>query len=79
MPITASAVSLNVADYEPSDAGSILDDSFGIAVRPGLHCAPYCHRRLGTFPAGAVRISPGPFNTDEDLQALLDALDQIAG
>jgi len=72
-------VSLNIKGYEASDVGSILDDSFEIAVRPGLHCAPYTHRQLGTFPSGTVRISPGPFNTDEDVTALIDALDQIAG
>jgi len=73
------AVSFNIAGYEPSDVGSILDDSFDIAVRPGLHCAPYCHRVLGTFPGGAVRVSPGPFIANEELSTLLDALDQIAG
>jgi selenocysteine lyase/cysteine desulfurase len=73
------AVVLNIAGYEPPDVGTILDDSFQIAVRPGLHCSPYMHKHLGTFPAGAVRISPGPFNTQDELDALLDALGQIAG
>lgn len=72
-------VSLNIAGYEATEVSSILDDSFEIAVRPGLHCAPYAHRYLGTFPSGTVRISPGPFNTDDDLDVLLDALDQIGG
>lgn len=72
-------VSLNINGFDAPDVGSILDDSFGIAVRPGLHCAPYTHRRLGTFPDGAVRVSPGAFNTDEELDQLIDALDQIAG
>jgi len=72
-------VSINLQGYEPSDAGSILDDSFDIAVRPGLHCAPYTHKRLGTFPSGTVRISPGFFNTDQELDSLIDALDQMAG
>jgi selenocysteine lyase/cysteine desulfurase len=72
-------VSLNVHGYEPSDVGSILDDSFDIATRPGLHCSPYCHRRFGTFPGGAVRISPGVFNSDDELEQLLAALDEIAG
>ncbi len=71
-------VSFNVDGYEPSDVGAILDDSFDIAVRPGLHCAPYCHRRFATFPSGAVRVSPGPFNTDAEVDQLLDALAQIA-
>ncbi len=71
-------LSFTVRGYEPSDVGSILDDSFNIAVRPGLHCSPYVHRQMGTFPSGAVRISPGPFNTEEDLAALLDAMAQLA-
>jgi selenocysteine lyase/cysteine desulfurase len=71
-------VAFNLAGYHAPDVGSILDDSFEIAVRPGLHCAPYCHKRIGTFPDGAVRISPGAFNTDAELDTLLDALKQIA-
>lgn len=71
-------VSLSIEGFEPADVGSILDDSFDIAVRPGLHCSPYAHMRLGTFPSGALRISPGPFNTDAELATLIDALDQIA-
>ncbi len=72
-------LSLNIQGYDVPDVGSILDDSFNIAIRPGLHCAPYTHRRLGTFPDGTVRLSPGAFNTDDDLNQLIDALDQIAG
>lgn len=72
-------ISLNIENYDAPDVGSILDDSFEIAVRPGLHCAPYVHRTFGTFPDGMVRISPGVFNTQEQLDTLIDALDQIAG
>ena len=50
-----------------ADLGGILDQAFDIAVRPGLHCAPYIHRALGTFPDGTVRVSPGPFNTEADI------------
>jgi cysteine desulfurase family protein len=71
-------LSFNIDGYTPQEAGSILDESFNIAVRPGLHCAPYAHRTLGTFPDGTIRISPGHFNTDADLAALLDALTQLA-
>ena len=55
----------------------ILDNSFEIAVRPGLHCAPYLHRELGTAPEGAVRISPGYFNTEDDIDRCLSALEQL--
>jgi cysteine desulfurase/selenocysteine lyase len=59
------------------DIASILDTSFGIAVRAGLHCAPYIHRNLGTFPDGTLRLSPGPFNTEEDIEAFVKALEEI--
>jgi cysteine desulfurase / selenocysteine lyase len=61
----------------PQDLGAILDTSFEIAVRPGLHCAPYIHRTLGTFPNGTLRLSPGPFNTVEQIAAFTDALSAI--
>ncbi len=70
-------VSFNIAGLSPQEVGGILDDSFNIAVRPGLHCSPYAHKTIGTFPDGAVRVSPGHFNTDEELAALLSALEQI--
>ncbi len=62
-----------------AELGAILDQAFDIAVRPGLHCAPYIHRSLGTFPDGLVRVSPGPFNTDEDIDRILEALAEITG
>jgi len=61
----------------PQDLGSILDTSFDIAVRPGLHCAPYVHRSLGTFPEGTLRVSPGPFTTIDEVDSLLRALTEI--
>lgn len=71
-------VSFNIAGYSPQEAGSILDESFSIAVRPGLHCSPYAHKAIGTFPDGAIRVSPGHFNTDAELATLLEALRQLA-
>lgn len=72
------ALSLIVPEaLTPQDLGSILDTSFEIAVRPGLHCAPYIHRALGTFPDGTLRLSPGPFSTPEQIDTFLQALDEI--
>ena len=72
------ALAITVEGLAPSEVGAILDESFNIAIRPGLHCAPYIHRELGTFPDGAVRISPGPFNTPADVDRLADALREMA-
>jgi cysteine desulfurase family protein len=62
----------------PELAG-VLDQSFDIAVRPGLHCAPYIHKALGTAPDGLVRVSVGPFNTPADIDQLIAALQEITG
>jgi cysteine desulfurase family protein len=62
----------------PQDIGAILDTSFDIAIRPGLHCAPYIHRALGTFPDGTLRLSPGPFTTADQIENFLEALNEIA-
>jgi selenocysteine lyase/cysteine desulfurase len=61
------------------DLGAILDSEFDIAIRPGLHCAPYIHLNLGTFPDGTIRVSPGPFTTREEIDRLADALSEIVG
>jgi cysteine desulfurase family protein len=62
-----------------AELGGILDQAFDIAVRPGLHCAPYVHKALGTFPDGLVRASPGPFNTAEDVDRLADTVAEVVG
>jgi selenocysteine lyase/cysteine desulfurase len=72
------ALSLIVPDgISPQELGGILDGSFDIAVRPGLHCSPYVHKSLGTFPDGTLRLSPGPFSSDAEIDAFLGALDEI--
>ncbi len=60
-----------------TELGGILDQAFDIAIRPGLHCAPYIHKAIGSFPDGLVRVSPGPFNTEADIDRLADALGEI--
>ena len=72
-------VSLSLEGWEPVDVAAVLDSSFGIAVRPGLHCAPLAHRTLGTYPRGTVRLSPGCFTTNDDVDQALAALRKLAG
>ena len=71
-------LSMNIKGFKSAEVGAILDQSFDIAVRPGLHCAPFAHQSMGTFPDGTVRISPGIFNTDGDIDQLIIALKKIA-
>src|SRR5262249_165550 len=60
-------VSFRHAALPAPELGAVLDQAFEIAVRPGLHCAPYVHRSIASFPDGLVRVSPGLFNTVADL------------
>lgn len=68
----------NVDGMDPEDLSNILDGDFGIAAQAGLHCAPLVHQDLGTSPKGGVRFSLGPFNTDEDIDKALEAMNTIS-
>jgi cysteine desulfurase/selenocysteine lyase len=73
-------VSVAVEGHDPQDVAAILDQTFGIETRAGLHCAPGAHRAIGSFETGGtVRLSVGPFSTTEDVGAAIEALSQIAG
>ncbi len=72
-------VSFNIVGQDPNKVALELDQSFGIMVRAGLHCAPQAHRLLGTDKTGAVRVSVGYFNQKQDIDCLIDALRIIAG
>ncbi len=48
------------------------------SARAGLHCAPLAHQTIGTFPAGAIRFSPGYFTTKEEINQALAAVNQLA-
>ncbi|MBR3018594.1 MAG: aminotransferase class V-fold PLP-dependent enzyme [Clostridia bacterium] len=68
-------VSFNIQGMDSGEAADRLNRE-GIAVRGGLHCAPSIHAWLGT--SGAVRASVGPFNTEADVDALVEAVGNIA-
>jgi selenocysteine lyase/cysteine desulfurase len=74
----APVLSFNLPDYEPGEVGAILDQAFDIKVRTGLHCAPVAHKTLGTYPKGTVRISPGLFNTVQEIEQTVEAIKKIA-
>ncbi len=75
----AALVSLSLEGYDPQDVAAVLDASFGIQVRPGLHCAPLAHRALGTLQrGGTVRLSLGHFTTADQIDAAVAALAQLA-
>ena len=77
-PVRSAIVSLNVGDIDSAEISDALMQGWGIATRPGAHCAPLMHRALGTERQGIVRFSFGYFNTDEDVETAIDALRDLA-
>jgi cysteine desulfurase family protein len=74
----AGVVSLRIEGYDPQEVAAVLDGSYGIQVRPGLHCAPLVHKSIGTFSAGGtVRFSFSPFTTADEIDAALSSLQEI--
>lgn len=68
-------VSFNVKGYSPDDVGSILSSDYDICVRTGFHCSPFVHDLIDTVETnGTVRVSVGAFNTEEDVNGLIEAL-----
>ena len=74
--IAIGVVSCIFEGYGSDNIGQILSDQ-DVAVRTGLHCAPYAHRFLGTFPAGTVRFSVSYFNNEDDFEKLKKVLEFI--
>ncbi len=71
-----SVISFNIDGIDASIVGDQLNEE-GIAVRTGYHCAPLIHELIGTEYAGTVRVSPGYFNTFDDIEKLLVAIMRI--
>ena len=72
-------VSITIDGYEPQDISIYLDQVFDIATRSGLHCAPDAHGTIGTLDSGGtVRISPGYFTTEDDIDACIEAVGIIS-
>jgi cysteine desulfurase family protein len=73
----ACIVSITIDHVDSGEIGYILENNYSILCRTGLHCAPLAHQAIGSFPAGTIRFSPGPFSTTEDIDYLINALQEI--
>ncbi|MBD3856239.1 MAG: aminotransferase class V-fold PLP-dependent enzyme [Acidobacteria bacterium] len=67
-------LSFTMRGKDNGELAAWLDRKHGIMVRAGLHCAPSAHQRLETFPNGTIRVGIGPFNTEADIDALIEAV-----
>jgi cysteine desulfurase/selenocysteine lyase len=74
-----SVLAFNVDGLDSPNVSTMLDVDHNIACRAGLHCAPLVHEGLGTERVdGAVRFGVGPFNTEEEIDAAVAAVREIA-
>ena len=74
----SAIVALNIRDYDSAAVSDELSETYGIATRPGAHCAPRMHQALGTTDRGAVRFSFSWFNTREEVDEAIRAVGQLA-
>lgn len=74
----AAIVALNIRDYDSAEISDVLSADYGIATRPGAHCAPRMHEALGMVQQGAVRFSFSVFNTEEEIDAAIAAVAELA-
>ena len=71
-------VSFNIGDYDSSEVSDELFEGWEISTRPGGHCAPLMHEALGTVEQGAVRFSFSHYNTEEEVEAAIEAVRELA-
>lgn len=74
-----SIACFNLTSMSAAAVGDILNEQYDIAIRCGLHCAPLCHKYLGTTECGAVRASLSYHNTMEEVEFFLKAVSETAG
>jgi len=74
-----AVLSFNVEGWDAGNVGTMLDVDYNIACRTGLQCAPLVHAHLGTDKIhGTVRLSIGAFNTEEHIDAAIEAVKNIS-
>ena len=73
-----AVISFTLAGRDSGQIAHLLDQNYEIACRSGLHCAPWAHQSIGTLKTGTVRLSPGYFNTEEEVEQTLVAIRELA-
>ncbi len=77
LSMRSAVVSILTLDEDMASVAWHLDHDYHIMTRVGLHCAPNAHKTLGTYPAGTIRFSFGPQNTNNEIDFCIRALKEI--
>lgn len=74
----AGVVSINLKNIDSATVSDVLWEEYGIAIRPGYHCAPLMHEALGTKDQGTLRFSFSTFNTLEEVEVAIKAINELS-
>lgn len=77
LSMRSAVVSIQTLDEDMASVAWHLDHDYHIMTRVGLHCAPNAHKTLDTYPAGTIRFSFGPQNTNDEIDFCIRALKEI--
>ena len=77
LSMRSAVVSIQTLGEDMASVAWHLDHDYHIMTRVGLHCAPNAHKTLGTYPAGTIRFSFGPQNTNDEIDFCIRALKEI--
>ena len=77
LSMRSAVVSIQTLDEDMASVAWHLDQDYHIMTRVGLHCAPNAHKTLDTYPAGTIRFSFGPQNTNNEIDFCIRALKEI--
>jgi len=72
-------ISFNLRNIPPHRVAFLLSERYDIAVRSGLHCAHPLIKYILNLPNGTVRVSMYIYNTKEEIDKLISALNEIRG
>ncbi len=72
-----AVTAFNLDGYSSNQLAFKMQNEYNIQLRGGLHCAPLLHKFLGTANQGMLRISPGYFNTEAEVNEFLNILESL--
>lgn len=73
-----AVVAMNIDDMDCEEAAMILNDRYGIAVRAGFHCSGMAHDTIGTGKIGCIRLCPGFYTGEKDIEEVIAAIKNLA-
>lgn len=73
-----AVVAINIEGMDCEKAAAMLNDKYGIAVRAGFHCSCMAHRTIGTEETGCIRICPGFYTSEKEIDEVIRSVREIA-